>query len=224
MINVAIDGHAGSGKSTIAKLLAEKLNFKLLNTGEIYRSIACYYYDQDLGEPTSQKLQFLLKNLSIEIKFDGNEQFVYLNGSCFKDRIRQEKISTLTSQISVFKDVRDKVLKIQRDFAKNNDCVMEGRDIGTVVLPSADVKFFMTASQEVRANRRFSQIQGKDPSKTYESVLKDLIERDYRDVNREIAPLIPAKDSIIIDNSDMSIDDVVQKCLQLLKEKTRMHS
>ena len=218
MINIAIDGTAGSGKSTVAKKLAEKLNYKLLNTGEIYRSLACAF-DEEYGcEPNTQNIEKFLNNKIIEIKFENFNQFVFVNGVCYKDKLRTEKISVLTSKIAVFKSLRDKVLMIQRNFAKQNNCIMEGRDIGTIVLPNADVKFFITASQEERANRRFLQV--KDNKNTYEMVLEDLKERDFRDMNREIAPLKPAIDSIIIDNTNMTIDENVETCLKIVVEKT----
>ena len=220
MINIAIDGTAGSGKSTVAKLLALKLNYKLLNTGEIYRSLACAYNQEFHCEPNNQNIEKFLKDKVVEIKFENFNQFVLVNRICFKDKLRTEEISILTSKIAVFQVLRDKVLKIQRDFAKENDCVMEGRDIGTIVLPNADVKFFITASQEERAKRRFLQI--KDKNETYESVLEDLKERDFRDMNREIAPLKPAIDSIIIDNTDMTIDENVETCLKIIVEKTKI--
>ena len=216
MINIAIDGTAGSGKSTVAKLLASKMNFKLLNTGEIYRSLACAYHEEFDCEPTIQNIEKFLKNKIIEIKFVDFNQFVFVNGVCYKEKLRTEEISILTSKISVFQSLRNKVLSIQRDFAKENNCIMEGRDIGTIVLPNANIKFFITASQEERARRRFLQV--KDCETTYEMVLEDLKERDYRDINREVAPLKPAPDSIIIDNTSMTIDENVEMCLKIINE------
>lgn len=220
MINIAIDGTAGSGKSTVAKLLALKLKYKLLNTGEIYRSLACAFDGEFNCEPNALNIEKFLKDKVIEIKFENFNQFVFVNGVCYKDKLRTEEISILTSKIAVFQDLRDKVLGIQRNFAKENDCVMEGRDIGSIVLPNANVKFFITASQEERAKRRFLQI--KDINETYESVLKDLEERDFRDMNREVAPLKPAIDSIIIDNTSMTIDENVETCLKIINEKTKI--
>lgn len=222
MINIAIDGTAGSGKSTVAKLLAEKLNFKLLNTGEIYRSLACCYIDENHGEPDQEKILKFLIDKEVKVEFVGFQQYVYINNVCYKDRLRLEEVSIMTSKIAIFQNLRDKVLKLQRDFAFENNCVMEGRDIATIVLPNADIKFFITASQEERARRRFLQIQEKDKCETFESVLEDLKERDYRDENREVAPLKPAEDSIIIDNTKMSIEENVEKCLQIIAKKIKV--
>lgn len=218
MVNIAIDGTAGSGKSTVAKLLAEKLNYKLLNTGEIYRSLACCYIDENHGEPNKQIIEKFIKDKEVKVEFVGFQQYVYINNVCYKDRLRLEEVSIMTSKIAIFQNLRDKVLKLQRDFTFENNCVMEGRDIATIVLPNADIKFFITASQEERARRRFLQIQEKDKSETFESVLEDLRERDYRDENREVAPLKPAEDSIIIDNTKMSIEENVEKCLQIIEK------
>lgn len=214
MINIAIDGHAGSGKSSVAEGLANRLGFKLLNTGEIYRSLACRYYDENWGEPSEEKLEKLLANLIVEIRFEGKKQFVYVDEICYKNRLRDEEISELASQISVFKTVRDKILYIQRDFAQKYDCILEGRDIQTVVLPNADVKIFLTASQEVRAKRRYYQL--KDNTLTYEHILEDLKNRDWRDEHREIAPLKPAKDAIIIDNTDIDLQQTIDKCYEII--------
>jgi len=220
MINIAIDGTAGSGKSTVAKKLTEKLNYKLLNTGEIYRSLACAFDEEFNCEPNTQNIEKFLKDKMVEIRFQDFNQYVFVNGVCYKDKLRTEQISILTSKISVFQSLRDKLLIIQRDFAKQNDCIMEGRDIGTIVLPNADIKFFITASQEERAKRRFLQV--KDNKTTYEMVLEDLKDRDFRDMNREVAPLKPAIDSIIIDNTHLTIDENVEKCFNIIQNKIKV--
>lgn len=220
MIAITIDGTAGSGKSTVAKKLAEKLSYKLLNTGEIYRSLACSFNEEFNCEPNAQNIEKFLKYKKVEIKFENFNQYVFVDGVSYKDKLRNEEISILTSKIAVFQSLRDKVLVIQREFAKQNDCIMEGRDIGTIVLPNADVKFFITASQEERAKRRYLQV--KDDKATYEMVLEDLKDRDYRDMNREVAPLKPAIDSIIIDNTNMTIDENVEKCFNIIQNKIKV--
>ncbi len=218
MLNIAIDGHVGSGKSTLASELAKILNLKMLNTGEIYRSIACYFKEMNM-EINEENIKKFVSNLNIEISFDSGEQVVYVNNKCFKGKLRSEEISMLTSKISPFLVVREKVLKLQRDFAKKNDCVMEGRDIGTVVLPNADFKFFVTASEFVRAQRRYDQLKDKTNAPSFEEILEDLRQRDYNDEHRKVAPLKPAFDSIILDTSDMTLAQTVEYCCDIIKNK-----
>ena len=218
MLNIAIDGHVGSGKSTLASELAKILNLKMLNTGEIYRSIACCFKEMNM-EINEENIKKFVTNLNIEISFDSGEQVVYVNNKCFKGKLRSEEISMLTSKISPFLVVREKVLKLQRDFAKKNDCVMEGRDIGTVVLPNADFKFFVTASEFVRAQRRYDQLKDKTNAPSFEEILEDLRQRDYNDEHRKVAPLKPAFDSIILDTSDMTLAQTVEYCCDIIKNK-----
>ena len=222
MFNISIDGYAGSGKSTVARIIAEKLNFHLLNTGEIYRSLTCAYLKENLGEPNNEKLEKFLKDKKFRIEFVDKSQFVYVNDVCYKEMLRKEQVSVMTAKLSPFKVVRQSILDLQRDFAKQYDCVMEGRDIGTVVLPDADIKFFLTASREVRAKRRFEQNKFKDENITFDSVMEVLKLRDYKDETREISPLKPAKDSIIIDNSNMTIEETVEKCLHIISKKIKV--
>ena len=219
MLNIAIDGHVGSGKSTLAGELAKILHLKMLNTGEIYRSIACSYKESKM-EIDEESVKKFVENLKIEIIFNENQQIVFVNGKNYKDFLRIEEISMLTSKISPFPIIREKVLKLQRDFAEKYDCVMEGRDIGTVVLPNADFKFFVTATEQVRARRRYDQLKNKKDAPTFEQILEDLRQRDYNDEHRKIAPLKPAKDSIILDTSNMTLDQTVEHCYQIIKNKT----
>ena len=215
MINIAIDGHVGSGKSTLAHCLAKKLGLKVLDTGAIYRSIACEYRKKYGLNIDSENIEKLVKNLNIEINFVNDTQHVSINGNDYFEQIRTEEISILTSKISPFVSIREKVLSVQRTFAQKFDCIIEGRDIGTVVLPYADYKFFVTASEEVRAKRRFDQIKDKQ-NVSYEQILKDLQIRDYNDTHRKVAPLIPAKDSIILDTSDFTLDQTVDMCVDII--------
>lgn len=216
MINVAIDGPAGSGKSTIAEILSKKLDYRVLNTGSIYRGMACSYRDKNLGALNEERAEKFLKQLkTIEIKFEGDEQHVIVDGIDYTPLLRQEEISNMASHISSFKAVRERILDIQRDFANEYNCIMDGRDIGTVVLPNAQIKIFMIASPEERANRRFKQVEGE----TYEEILKDIMARDYADEHRAVAPLKPADDAVILDTSDMTIEEVVENCLEIIKLK-----
>lgn len=222
MINIAIDGHAGSGKSTVAERLSHLLGLKLLNTGEIYRSFACVYIDENLGMPTSEKLKSFLTDKNVQIKFNDKKQYVYINDKCYKERLRDENVSMVTSQIAAFKVLRDKLIILQRDFADNNDCIIEGRDIGTEVLPNAKVKLFLTASQKVRAKRRFDQVAIKDKNADYNQILEDLKKRDFDDENREVSPLKCAKDAIVIDNTYINLEETVQKCMDIITNKLKI--
>ncbi len=218
MINIAIDGHVGSGKSTLAKGLAEKLGFHVFDTGAIYRGIACEYMVRDLGEPNEEIINEFIKTIEVRVEFIDNLEHVFVNDKDYTGDLRYEKTSVMAGKVSPYPKLREKVLDIQRNFAKSHNVVMEGRDIGTNVLPNADFKFFITASEEVRAKRRFDQIKDKPNAPTYEQILIDLRERDYRDEHREHAPLIPAKDAIIIDSSNQSLDETIEKCLKHIKK------
>ena len=217
MINIAIDGYVGSGKSTLARGIAKALGFHVFDTGAIYRGFACAFRENNYKNVDEQSIDDLLKNINVDIFFDDYVQHVVINGKDYTSQLREEEISILSSKISPYPKLREKTKHIQRDFANKYNCVMEGRDIGTVVLPNADVKFFVTASEEVRAKRRFDQ--NKDGDVSYEEILKDLRERDFRDEHRKIAPLKPAQDSIIIDNSNMTLEETVDYCLKCIKNK-----
>lgn len=219
MLNIAIDGHVASGKSVVAKAIAQKLNIKVLDTGAIYRGLACEYKEEGFDEPNLEKVTKFIKDVSVKVEFIDGKQHVIVNDKDYTPYLRLEEISTLSSKISPYPILREKVLEIQRAFASANDCVMEGRDIGTDVLPNAQVKLFITASAEVRAWRRYEQV--KDKSVSFEKVLADLKERDYKDEHREVAPLKPAEDSIILDTSDMTLQEVIEKCISIIKDKTK---
>ena len=217
MINIAIDGTAGSGKSALAKGIAKALNIKRLNTGEIYRAIACEYLSK-IGENLDNKnVSLFCQNLKIEVLFKDERQITLVNGNDHTKSLREEKTSIFTAQIAKFKEIRQKVLAIQRDFAKKYDCVMEGRDIGREVLPNAQIKIFLTAKEEIRAKRRFFDI--KDENITFEEVLEDLKKRDYEDSNREIAPLKISDDGVLVDNSQMNLTQTIDYCLKLIKDR-----
>ena len=225
MLNIAIDGHVGSGKSTLSKGLAKRLNLRVLDTGAIYRGIACRFKAEGLKNHIDEgTINKFVEKLKVQVEFDGDLQRVIVDGVDYTPWLRKEETSVLTSKISPFPKIRDKVLDIQRDFAKKYDCVIEGRDIGTVVLPNADVKFFITASEKVRAQRRYDQIKNLPDSPSYDEILKDLRMRDYQDEHRKIAPLKPAEDSIIMDTSEMTLEQTIEKCVQIIQETRKEKS
>ena len=217
MICIAIDGPAGSGKSSVSKLVAKKLGFISVDTGALYRAVAYFLKVEginNIGSP--EALENALKNINLEAKSIGGEFRVLLNREDVTENLRSEEISLLASKISKIKAVRELLLDLQRDFAKKTNVVMDGRDIGTVIIPDAQVKIFLTASLEQRAARRRGDFGGKV---SFEEVLRDLEKRDYQDANREISPLKKAKDAILIDNTGMSLKETVDKICEIAKER-----
>lgn len=221
MINIAIDGFTGSGKSTLAKALETRLGdgFKVLDTGAIFRGLGFVYDKYGYGEMTLENIEKFLKNVDVEVFFAEDGQHVKVNGEDVTPFLRMENVGQLASKISVFPQVRGAYLKIARDFAKKNNCIMEGRDIGSVVMPNADVKIFLTADANIRAQRRYKELLSKKVKTSYRKVLKDLKERDLRDSTREVAPLMPMEDSIIVDNSDYTFEETVEICLNIINKK-----
>ena len=213
---VAIDGPAGSGKGIVAKLISEKLGFVNIDTGATFRCIALAMIQKDIKKEEEDKIKELLNHIDINMKPDGT---VLLNGEIVTDRIRENDVNTLVSPISVIKIVRDKLLDVQRKIAEGKNVVMEGRDIGTVVFPDADVKIYLDASPEERAKRRLKQNQEKGIESSYEEVLQNIIDRDKRDSSREIAPLKQADDAIYLDSTLLSIEEVVEKITDIIKAK-----
>ena len=213
---VAVDGPAGSGKGTVAKLISEKLGFVNIDTGATFRCIALAMIQKDIKKEEEDKIKELLNHIDINMKPDGT---ILLNGEIVTDRIRENDVNTLVSPISVIKIVRDKLLDVQRKIAEGKNVVMEGRDIGTVVFPDADVKIYLDASPEERAKRRLKQNQEKGIQTSYEEVLKNIIDRDKRDSSREIAPLKQADDAIYLDSTPLSIEEVVEKIIDIIKAK-----
>lgn len=221
MVNIAIDGVGGSGKSTLARGLAKRLGYRVLDTGAIYRGLACEYKAQGYGKPTEKIISKFIKDIKVELFFEGELQHVVVNGTDYTARLRSEEISTLSSIISPFDNLRQKVRDLQRDFAKKYNCVIEGRDIGRVVIPNADLKLFVTAKPEIRAQRRFDQIKDKPNAPTFEAVLEELNRRDYADIHREVAALVPADDAIILDTSFMTLEQSIDKCEELVNERIK---
>ena len=218
--NVAIDGPAGAGKSTIAKLVAKKMNFIYVDTGAMYRAIALYLLRNGIKTEEKDRFATECRGADVTIRYEDGVQQVLLNGENVSGLIRTEEVGNMASASSVDGAVRAKLLDLQRNLAKENDVVMDGRDIGTNILPNADVKFYLTASVEERANRRFNELTEKGQECDFEKIKADIIERDERDMNREIAPLKQAEDAILVDSSDMSIDEVLDFMVQAIKTRS----
>ena len=216
---VAIDGPAGSGKGTITKLVGEKLGLVNIDTGATFRSVTLAMLKQNIKATETEKIEELLENISIELRKEENEQKVFLNGEDVSLQIREKPVNDFVSEVSTLKIVRDKLLILQRKIAEGKNVIMEGRDIGTVVFPNADVKIYLDASAEERAKRRVKQNEEKGIKTSYEEVLQNIIDRDKRDSSREIAPLKKADDAIIIDTSYLTIDEVVEKVKELINER-----
>ena len=219
-ISIAIDGPAGAGKSTIAKRLAKELGFYYVDTGAIYRTVAYFLDLLGVSPKDADGVQRYIDELTIDIYYDETGlQHMLMNGMDVTDDIRTPDISQKASLVSAHGVVREMLLDMQRDVAKENNVIMDGRDIGTVVLPKADVKIFLTASAEVRARRRLAELQAKGGKDSFEKVLKDLQQRDYQDSHREIAPLKQARDAIKVDTSELDIDGVVAAIRQIVADK-----
>lgn len=217
MINVAIDGPAGAGKSTIAKAAAKQLGFIYVDTGALYRAIALNAVRNDALDDEN-KLVEMLKNTDVSLDFDENgAQCVILNGEDVSSLIRTPEISMGASRVSSVPAVRAFLLDLQRNIAKNNNVIMDGRDIGSVVLPDADVKIFLFASPECRAERRYKELVEKGESVTYEEVLADVNQRDYQDSHREIAPMKPCEDSVMADTTGNTLDESIKMVVDIIK-------
>ena len=214
MAAIAIDGPAGAGKSTIAKKVAGKLeNYIYVDTGAMYRGIAYYLLSNHIDIDNEEELTKACGGISIVIQYENKEQQVYLNGENVTPYLRTEETGNMASKSSAKASVRAALLDIQRNLAKEYNVVMDGRDIGTNVLPNAEVKIYLTASSKERANRRYKELLEKGENPDFDQIEADIIERDNRDMNRAIAPLKQAEDAILIDSSDMTIDEVVDKIL-----------
>ena len=214
-VNIAIDGPAGAGKSTIAKLAAEKLGFIYVDTGAMYRAMALKCIRNGVASSEEDKVSDICSGCEIDIKYENGEQNVLLDGENVNSLIRTEEVSQMTSAISVYQKVREKLLLLQRNVAKNNNVIMDGRDIGSNVLKDADVKIYLTASVQTRAKRRYAEQKEKGMDVSLADIEKDIEERDYRDMHREIAPLVVAENATIIDSSDMTIEQVTDKIVNL---------
>ena len=219
VVNVAVDGPAGAGKSTISRAAAKELGFIYVDTGALYRAVGVYALRNGIGTKDSVNIEKALKDIVVELKFVGDVQHVFLNGEDVSTEIRTPEASMAASDVSAIPCVRAFLFDLQRDIAEKNNCLMDGRDIGTVVLPDAKIKIFLTASAEERAKRRYKELVEKGAKDTYEEVLADLEKRDYQDSHREIAPLKPAEDSIIVDTSDYNFDEAKNIIVNIIKER-----
>lgn len=219
-IAIAIDGPAGAGKSTIARLAAKEMSFIYVDTGALYRTIGLSAQRNNIGSKDAKKILEMLKDIKVELAFnEKNEQIVLLNGEDVSSLIRTPEISMYASDVSAIPEVRAFLLDLQRNMAKTNNIIMDGRDIGTVVLPDAKVKIFLTASAEVRAKRRYDELIEKGMDVKFEDVLSDVVTRDYNDSHRETAPLKPAEDSVIVDTSELNLEQSVEKLISIMKER-----
>ena len=215
--SVAIDGPAGAGKSTIAKRVAKEKDFIYIDTGAMFRAMAIHFLRCGIAADDHEKISEAVKDVNVTISYVNGEQNVFLNGENVTGQLRTEEVGNMASASSVNGDVRKKLLDLQRKLAASANVVMDGRDIGTVVLPDADVKVYLTASVEVRAQRRYKELIEKGQEADLEKIKKDIEERDYRDMNRDIAPLRQAEDAILVDSSSMTIDENGQAILDLIK-------
>ncbi|MBQ9778356.1 MAG: (d)CMP kinase [Clostridia bacterium] len=215
-MQIAIDGPSGAGKSSIAKAVAARLGFVYVDTGALYRTVGYFVRSKGIAREDKAGIVSCLAHIRIEVRYENGAQHVYLNGEDLGDRIREPEISMYASAVSAVPAVRDFLLDTQRDIAAKNSVIMDGRDIGTVILPNAEVKIFMTASNEARARRRTLELQQKGMPARYEDVLREMIERDKNDREREVAPAVAADDAILLDNSDMTIEENVQAVLDIV--------
>lgn len=214
MLNIAIDGPSGAGKSTISKMLAKKLGIIYLDTGAMYRAVALYVSRKGVDVNDRDKVVPLLSQIEIEFRGDGDEKRIYLNGEDVSAAIREHAVSKMASDVSKIKEVRLFLVEQQRAIAKKNDVVLDGRDITSFVLPDSKYKFFLTATPEERARRRYEELKAKGSDISYETILADVNDRDYNDTHRDFAPLVQTEDAVLIDSTYLSTDEVIEVILR----------
>ena len=219
IINIAIDGPGGAGKSTISKTVAKRLDILYVDTGSLYRTIGLFVKLKGVNPKDASAVAAILPEISIEVKYENGAQVNYLNGVKHGEAIRTPEMSMYASDVSAIPAVRSFLLETQKQIAKTNSVIMDGRDIGTVILPNADVKIFLTASEECRAMRRYNELIERGQSVTYEQVLSEMNERDTQDSSRKIAPAKPADDAIILDTTGFEFEDSVNAILEIIKNK-----
>jgi len=219
-MKVAIDGPAGAGKSTLAKAVAKKLGFVYIDTGAMYRAIGLYMLDRKVELSDETALKAALDDVKLDIAYENDAQQVYLNGENVTGRIRTEAAGDMASKVSTLLPVREKLVMLQQEMAERIDVVMDGRDIGTVVLPNAELKVYFTAGSRVRAERRFKELSEKGITGiTVEEIEEEIIARDYRDMHREHSPLKQAEDAILVDSSDLTIEDGVERVIAMITDR-----
>ena len=219
--NIAIDGPAGAGKSTIAKKVAKELSFIYVDTGAMYRAMALYLLNHGVNGENQEEIEAVCSGADISIEYKNGEQIVILNGENVNAMIRTEQVGNMASKSSANPKVRAHLLKLQRTLAEKNDVVMDGRDIGTTILPDAEVKIYLTASPETRAKRRALEYEQKGIACDINQICQDIVARDLRDMNREISPLKQAEDAVLVDSSEMGIDEVVNAILHVYRQKVQ---
>ena len=223
MIRIAIDGPGGAGKSSLAKAVAKKLEIIYVDTGALYRTIGYYMLGRGIDPKDAQSVVNALPDFTLELTFINGDQVILLNGEDVKDAIRTPAVSMAASDVSAIKEVREYLLNTQRNIAKKNSVIMDGRDIGTVILPNAEIKIFLTASPEARARRRYEELKAKGKEIPYEQVYSEMVERDKNDSTRDIAPCVPAEDAIMLDNSDLNAEQTVDAVIKIINDYKKKH-
>ncbi len=218
MLSIAIDGPSGAGKSTIAKTVAEKLGITYIDTGAMYRAVALEMTDSGIDVNDAKSVIHTLDGISIKLEHIDGTQHIFLNGKDVSARIREHAVSKAASDVSKIPEVRLKLVEMQRKIAEEKDVIMDGRDIGSYVLPNATYKFYLTASAEIRARRRFKELTEKGQTVEYDKIYRDICDRDYNDMNRSFAPLVKTDDAILVDSSDLTVEEVTQTILGKIKK------
>ena len=222
MIRIAIDGPGGAGKSSLAKAVAKELEIIYVDTGALYRTIGLYMLNHGIDPTDAKAVAGELGKFTLELTYVNGEQVILLDGENVKDAIRTPEMSMAASNVSAIKEVRAFLLDTQRDIAKKHSVIMDGRDIGTVILPDAEVKIFLTASPEARAKRRYEELRAKGKDVSYEQVYTEMVERDKNDCTRDIAPCIPAEDAIHLDNSAMTAEETTEEVIKIIKKAIQL--
>lgn len=220
-MNIAIDGPAGAGKSSIARLAAKKMNYVYVDTGAMFRTMAYYFLTHDVDPMDEEQVNDNCDKIRIKVAYHAGEQHIFLNGEDVSREIRREEVGNTASVVAKYTKVRNKLLELQRGLAASTDVIMDGRDIGTVVLPDAECKIYLTASSRVRAERRYKELQEKGETCDLDQIEADIIARDEQDMNRETAPLRQAEDAVLVDSSHMTIDEVVARIIELAERAAR---
>lgn len=217
-MTIAIDGPAGAGKSTIAKLIAKKKGYIYVDTGAMYRAMALYFIEQGIGADDQERISAAVPGMDVTITHENGEQIVWLNGRNVNGLIRTEEVGKMASASSGIREVREKLVELQRALAEKESVVMDGRDIGTCVLPNANVKIYLTADSHVRAVRRYEELRAKGQECDLDTIEKDIIDRDYQDMHRELSPLRQAEDAVLLDSSAMTIEEVADAVIGLCEK------